>query len=109
MQENTKAPEVKLFDIGAADIKENVPEYDDKKDPLESPKCILNLVHNDVILPPLNKNRDIADPLNDKEWMLIPISFDGPVKRKAMSGTECWHYDGHINTCVVTLMQKESS
>jgi hypothetical protein len=109
MADKKKAPEVKLFDFGSADIKENVLETEDKGDPLEGPKVVLNLVHNDVILPPLNKSRDLADPLNDKEWMIIPISFDGPLKRKNLSGIEVWTYDGHINTCVVTLMQKENT
>jgi len=109
MASKGKGPEVKLFDFGAADLKENVLESHDKGDPLEGPKAVLNLVHNDMILPPLNKARDLADPLNDKEWMIIPISFDGPIKRKNMAGIECWTYDGHINTCVVNCMQKESS
>jgi len=76
---------------------------------MDGHKAILNLVHHDEILPPLNKNgRDLADPLNDKEWMIIPIVFDGPNKRTSMGGCEVWTYDGHINTCVVTLMKKET-
>jgi hypothetical protein len=104
MAQKEKGPEIKLFDMGQADIKENVLETEPNKDPMEGPKVVLNLVHNDIILPPLNKARDLADPLNDKEWMIIPISFDGPIKRKNLAGIEVWTYDGHINTCVVTQM-----
>jgi hypothetical protein len=99
-----------MFDFqGEAEIKENLVDTDDKKDPMEGPKTILNLVHHEEILPPLNKNgRDLADPLNDKEWMIIPIVFDGPQKRKNMSGVEVWTYDGHINTCVVNKMKADT-
>jgi len=51
---------------------------------------------------------DIADPKDDKNWMIIPIVFDGPEKRENMNKIECWTFDGHINTCVVEMMKKDT-
>jgi hypothetical protein len=35
-------------------------------------------LYHDNVLPPLNKERDIADPKNDREWLIIPIVFGEP-------------------------------
>jgi hypothetical protein len=58
-------------------------------------------------LPPLNKNKDFADPKLDQTWALIPCAFSAPVIRKSLSG-EVYTYDGHISPCVMRKM-KESS
>jgi len=60
------------------------------------------------MLTPLNKKRDLADEKNDRDWMIIPISFEGPIKRKNMENVECWHFEGHIATCVVEKMKSET-
>ena len=68
----------------------------------------LNLVHNDTVLTPLNKKRELSDKKNDRDWMIIPIAFDGPKKRKNFENKECWHWDGHIATCVVDRMKTDT-
>lgn len=82
---------------------------DEKTDPLEEPKIYLNIVYHDDVLPPLNKQRDIADLKNDREWQIIPIVFTQPQKRKSLDGVECIHYDGHVNTCVYEKMKEGDS
>lgn len=84
-------------------------DTEDKSDPLEDPKIYLNVVYHDQILPPLNKQRDIADHKNDKEWELIPIVFTHPVTRKNLEGITCIHYDGHVHTCVYEKMREGDS
>jgi hypothetical protein len=75
---------IKLFESAQADIKENVLETGENEDPLEEPKMYLNIVHNDTVLTPLNKKRELADKKNDKDWMIIPIAFDGPKKTQKL-------------------------
>jgi len=57
-------------------------------------------VSHDQVLPPLNKAKEIANPDNDKEWVIIPMSFSAPAERKNLEGVTCIHYDAHVNTCV---------
>ena len=97
-----------IFDVNAGEeIKESFLENDEKKDPLEEPKIYLNIVHNEQVLPPLNKARDLADPKNDRDWMIIPITFNGPFTRKSLDNLDCIHYDAHVHTCVIERMRAE--
>lgn len=80
----------------------------DANDPLDSHKLYLNIVYHDNIMPPLNKEREFADPKNDKTWQLIPIAFTEPIKRKSASG-EVLTYDGHVNTCVYEKMKENQA
>ena len=93
--------EVKLFDVGEKDIiKESFLHNDEKSDPIESTKFYVNVVYADKVLPPLDKNKDFANPKDDGTWMIIPIVFSEAKKRKNLSNVECFHYDAHVNTCV---------
>lgn len=101
-----KKDDIKLFDFGgSSEIKESFVNNPDVGEPLESHKLYLNIVYDDRILPPLNKDRDFADSKLDATWQLIPIAFSEPVKRTSMSG-EVLTYDGHINTCVFEKMKE---
>lgn len=103
-----KGDGIKLFDFDSQ-IKESFVENDEKGDPLEEPKLYLNLVYSDFVLPPLNKQRDIADPKNDREWLIIPMIFTDPKERKSLDrDLLCIHYDCHVNTCVVAKMKEEA-
>jgi hypothetical protein len=68
----------------------------------------VNIVHNDLMLTPLNMKSDLAYIKNDRDWMVIPIGFEEPKKRKNLENVECWHYDAHVNTCVVERMKSET-
>ena len=109
--DKTKAPnkrddDIKLFDFaGGEEIKESFERNTERTEPLEGPKLYLNVVYHDRVLPPLNEQRNLADPINDATWQVIPICFTVPIKRRNMSNIECWHFDAHINTCVVEKMR----
>ena len=92
---------IKMFDFHSSQIKESFADNQEKNDPLEEPKIYLNVVFHEKVLTPLNKNRDLADPKNDREWMIIPMIFTEGKKRKNIEGIECITYDVHINNCVV--------
>jgi len=98
---------VKLFEQ-AETIKESWTDNKDAGEALESPKIYLNVVHSDRVLPPLTQKRDIADSKNDRTWQIIPIAFTPVVKRRNMNNVECWHFDGHINTCVYDKMRESA-
>eukprot|EP00347_Sterkiella_histriomuscorum_P009421 403341278 len=98
---------IKLFDnYDDNQIKESFLDNDEKGDPLEEPKLFLNIVYSDQVLPPLNKQSDLADQDNDRDWQIIPIAFNGPFTRQSLDGLECIHYDAHMNTCVVGKMKQ---
>lgn len=98
---------IKLFDFGATEIKESFVNNVEKDEPLEGTKFYMNVVHSDKVLPPLNKDRDFADKNNDSTWQVIPVAFTPPFEtRKNVSGTDCIHYDAHVNTCVVEHMKR---
>ena len=82
-------------------IKESFVHNKETGDPLESPKLYINVVYADKVLPPLTPKKDFADPKNDTTWHIIPIVFTEPKKRKNLANVECWHYDAHVNTCVI--------
>jgi hypothetical protein len=103
-----KKEDIKLFDFGSSEIKESFVNNVDAGDPLDSHKLYLNIIFHDRILPPLNKDRDFANPKDDKTWQIIPIAFTEPVKRKSHSG-EVITFDGHVNTCVMTKMKEDKA
>ena len=72
---------------------------------MDGPKLYLNVVHHERVLPPLNKDKEFADPSNDSTWNVIPIAFTVGVKRKNIENVECWHTDAHVNSCVVEMMR----
>jgi hypothetical protein len=63
-----KKDEIKLFDFGSKEIEESFVSNKETSDPLESHKLYLNIVYHDRIIPPLNKDREFADPKNEKTW-----------------------------------------
>ena len=63
-----KKDEIKLFDFGSSEIKESFVNNPDQGDPLESHKLYLNIVSHERMLPPLSKERDFANPKDDKTW-----------------------------------------
>lgn len=61
-KEPTKGEDdIKLFDFGATEIKESFLNNKDLDDPLDSHKLYLNIVYHDRVLPPINKNKEIAN------------------------------------------------
>jgi hypothetical protein len=99
---------IKVHDFHSSQIKESFIDNDEKADPLEEPKIYLNVVYHDNVLPPLDQGRDIADPNNDRIWVIIPMVFTEPKTRKSLDGLQCIHYDVHINTCVIQKMKAET-
>jgi len=63
-------------------IKESFLHNKETTDPLDSPKIYVNVVYADKVLPPLNKNKDFADPKDDRTWFIIPVVFTEPKTRK---------------------------
>jgi len=61
------------------------------------------------VLPPLNAEKNLADPTNDTNWHVIPMCITVPIKRRNMANVECWHFDAHINTCVMEKMRSNQS
>ena len=57
-------------------------------------------------MPPLNAKKDLADPLDDKTWHIIPLCITVPIKRRNLANIECWHFDAHVNTCVTEKMRQ---
>ena len=54
--------DIKLFDFSAeSDIKESNVSENLKGDGLEEPKLYLNVCYSDAVLPPLSKDKKIAD------------------------------------------------
>ena len=101
---------IKLFDFGDEEqMKESFPDNKEQGEPLDGPKLYLNIVHHERVLPPLNEKKDFGDPNDDAGWKLIPVVFTVPLKRRNMSNIECWHFDAHVNTCVVKKMRSHKS
>ena len=86
-------------------MKESFPDSKQQGEPLDGPKLYLNIVHHDRVLPPLTKEKEIANPDDDALWRVIPIVFTVPLKRRNLANIECWHFDAHVNTCVVKRMR----
>ena len=82
-------------------IKESFLHNKETTDPLDNPKFYVNLVFADKVLPPLNKNKEFANPKDDSTWQIIPVVFTQPKTRKNLANIECIHYDAHVNTCVI--------
>jgi hypothetical protein len=98
---------VKLFDFNESQIKESFVDNDEKGDPLEDPKLYLNVVYHDNVLPPLNQGRDLANPKNDREWVIIPMVFTEPKQRKNIEGKNIFTWDVHVNAAVVAKMRED--
>lgn len=98
---------IKLFDFGQTEeIKESFQANRETEEPLDGPKLYLNIVHHERVLPPLDAQKNLADPTNDLGWQIIPMLFTVPIKRRNMANVECWHFDAHVNTCVMEKMRK---
>ena len=57
----------------------------------------------------MKKDRTFADPTNDKEWLIIPISFSGSKERWSGSGKKCIHIDAHVATCVYDMFKSSAT
>ena len=67
---------IKLFDFDKnAELNKSFLDSEDDGKPLDQPKIYLNILYHDKVLPPLKKDKTMADKLDDKEWQIIPISF----------------------------------
>lgn len=99
---------IKLFDFNDSQIKESFVDNDEKADPLDDgPKLYLNIVYHDNVLPPLNDKRDLADPKNDRTWIIIPMVFSEPKTRKNMEGRTIITWDCHVNAAVIAKMRED--
>lgn len=63
------------------------------------------MVYHDQVIGPMKKNREFADPTDDKEWNLIPVSFGANKERWSGSGMKCIHIDAHVNTCIFNMFK----
>ncbi len=106
-KKNNASDDIKLFDFAESQIKESFVDNDEKGEPLEDPKLYLNVVYHDNVLPPLNKGRDLADPRNDRDWLIIPMVFTEPKTRKNLEGKTIITYDCHVNACVIAKMRAD--
>jgi hypothetical protein len=98
---------IKLFDFEKdQEFKKSFLENEDSAKPLEQPKLYLNILFHEKVIGPLNQDRDYADPKNDAEWKVIPISFSPPKERWSGSGMKCIIIDGHVNTCVMEMFKQ---
>ena len=53
----------------------------------------------------MKQDKTFADPKNDKEWNIIPISFGGNKERWSGAGMKCIHIDAHVNTAVFEMFK----
>lgn len=49
--------------------------------------------------------RDLADPQNDRDWLIIPTVFSEPKERKNLEGKLIITYDCHVNPCIIAKMK----
>jgi len=99
---------IKLFDFDKnAEISKSFLDNDDDGKPLDQPKIYVNILYHDKVLPPLKKDRTIANKQDDKEWQIIPISFGQSKERWSGSGMKCIHIDGYVNTCIHDMFKKD--
>jgi|LauGreDrversion4_2_1035121.scaffolds.fasta_scaffold34011_4 hypothetical protein len=68
----------------------------------------MNVLYHENVVPPLDKGRDIANPKNDREWLIIPMIFNPPKERLNIEGKKCLTYDVYLNTAVVVRMKEEA-
>ena len=100
---------IKLFDFNESQIKESFVDNDERPEPLEgAPKFYLNVVFHDNVLPPLNDRRDLADPKNDRCWVIIPMVFTEPKTRMNIEGRTIITYDCHVNAAVIAKMKDDT-
>lgn len=57
----------------------------------------------------MTKDKKNANPLDDKEWNIIPISFAPSKERWSGSGKKCFHFDCYVNTCVANMFKKSAA
>jgi len=55
----------------------------------------------------LNEGRDLADPRNDRSWVIIPMVFSEPKTRKNLEGKTIITYDCHVNAAVISMMRSD--
>lgn len=67
---------------------------------LAQPKIYLNILYHNKVISPLRKDREFADPKDDKTWAIIPMTFSPSHERWSGSGKKCIHVDAYVNTCV---------
>lgn len=72
---------------------------------LDQPKLYLNVIYHDKVIPPVKANKEPADPENDNEWNIIPISFGSNKERWSGSGMKCIHIEAYVNTCVFKMFK----
>lgn len=104
-KEKNLSETIKLFDFEKSEIERNFVNTDDQGQPLDQPKLYLNMLYHDKVLPPMKRDRSPADPKNDKEWGIIPVSFAPNKERWSASGMKCIHIDAHVNTCVFEMFK----
>lgn len=98
---------IKLFDFEqTSEIKDSFLENEDHGEPLDQPKLYLNVVYSDKVIGPLLKDRELADPKDDKTWAVIPISFGQNKERWSGAGKKCIHIDAYVNTCIYDQFKK---
>jgi len=68
----------------------------------------LNVVFHEHVVPPLDKKREIADPRNDRSWLIIPMLFGQPRERLNLEGHRCLTFDVHVNPAVVVKMKEDT-
>lgn len=103
-----KEKEVKLFDFGSQELKESFTDNPDTGDALETHKVYLNLVYHENVLPPLNKEKDFADPKDDRTWQVIPIVWSDACERSNLQNCRVITYDAHISNVVHDKMRENT-
>ena len=66
------------------------------------------MIYHDKVVPPMKRDRSMANPKNDSEWGIIPMSFSANKERWSASGMKCIHIDGHVNTCVFDMFKSDN-
>ena len=105
-EKKTVSDTIKLFDTSPSDINKSFVYNESEGTMLEQPKIYLNVVHHAKVLAPVKANKEPADPDNDAEWNIIPISFGSNKERWSGSGMKCIHIEAHVNTCVFKMFKK---
>ena len=75
---------------------------------MDSPVLYLNVVFHEHVVPPLDKQREIANPKDDRTWLIIPMLFGQPRERLNLEGHTCLTFDVHVNPAVVVRMKEEA-
>lgn len=98
---------IKLFDSGPEDINKSLLHNESEPGAaLAQPKIYLNVVHSEIVIPPMKQDKTFASKEDDKEWHIIPISFGSNKERWSGSGMKCIHIDAHVNTAVFNMFKQ---